>query len=138
LSNFQNVLEGIRAGSRLPFLKKTEIFDNFLKFANGMYDLGITMELRWVPSHSGVEGNERVDELVKRFRRSGQAILAPHSSLPILSNITVMAGSLDSLRQALLEIKPQITHGTEGNGDTAEMEASVVFQELTDRACSPP
>jgi ribonuclease HI len=35
-----------------------------------MYDLGIAVDLRWVASHSGVEGSERVNELVKRFRRA--------------------------------------------------------------------
>ena len=58
------------------FLTKTEILDSFLAFANCMYDVGIAVELRWVPSHFRVEGNERVDELAKRLRRSAQSVLA--------------------------------------------------------------
>jgi hypothetical protein len=80
-----------------------------------MYDHEITLELRWVHSHSGVEGNERVDELFKRLRRSGQAVLAHKSTIPILSNVTVTAGSLDSLRQALVGNTTQTTHNTGNN-----------------------
>ncbi|KAF2124483.1 hypothetical protein P153DRAFT_411527 [Dothidotthia symphoricarpi CBS 119687] len=137
-SDCQQVLQDLRAGSRLPFLTKTEMLGSLLAFANCMYDLGIAVELRWVPSHSGVEGNERVDELAKQLRRSGQSILAQKSPLRNLSNITVSAGSLESLRQALVENITQTTHGTEGNSNKVDMEASIEFEKLTGQASPPP
>lgn len=95
------------------------------------------MELRWVPSHSRVKGEERVDELAKRLRRSGQSILAQESPLPNLSNVTVSTCSLESLRQVLVENMTQTTHGTMSNSSKVEMEASVGIEKLTGRV-SPP
>jgi hypothetical protein len=79
------------------------MLESLLAPASCMYDQGIVVEFRWVPAHSGVEGNERVDELVKRLRKSAQSLLAQESPLPILSNVTVTTGSLEGLRQALFE-----------------------------------
>ena len=64
----QAILEGIRANSTFSILSRPDWIANLLAYANMLYDLGITAELRWVPAHSSVEGNERVDELAKRCR----------------------------------------------------------------------
>ena len=70
-------------------------------YANMLYDLGITAELRWVPAHSSVEGNERVDELARRFRRSAQSILAKEQPGLILNHVTVTPSSAELPRQVL-------------------------------------
>jgi hypothetical protein len=142
LSDCMPVLLNLRSGSRLPFLRKMEMLESFLAFANCRYDQGIVVELRWVPAHSRVEGNERVDELVKRLRKSAQSLLAQESPLPILSNVTITIGSLEGLRQALFEHMTQTTHGREGNINEVKMEAKTEFEKLIDRAsptlCSIP
>ncbi|KAL9621677.1 MAG: hypothetical protein Q9160_003930 [Pyrenula sp. 1 TL-2023] len=99
-SDCQSILHGIRAKSPLNSLSKRDMVDNLFYYANSLYDLGITTELRWVPSHSSVEGNERVDELAKQVRRSAQFILAQKSPNSTLNYVTVTPGLLGSLHQA--------------------------------------
>jgi hypothetical protein len=85
-----------------------------------------------VPAHSRVEGNEQVDELVKRLRKSAQSLLVQESPLPILSNVTITTGSLEGLRQALFEHMTQTTHGKEGNINEVKVQAKTEFEKLTD------
>jgi hypothetical protein len=114
------------------------MLESLLAFASCIYDQGIVVELRWVPARYRVEGNERVDELVKRLRKSAQSLLAQESPLPILSNVTITTGSLEGLRQALFEHMTQTTHGKQGNINEVKMEAKTEFEKLTDRASPTP
>ena len=101
-SDCQSVLQCIKKKSTFISLSKTDLVNSFFLYANSLYDLGITVKLRWVPSHSSLEGNERVDALAKQVRRSVQSVLAQGSPDFILNNVTVTPGSPGSLRQALL------------------------------------
>ena len=98
----QTILEGIRANSTFGILSRLDWIVNLLAYANTLYDLGITAELRWVPAHSSVEGNEQVDELAKRFRRSAQSILAEAQRDISLRHVTITSSSEELLRQILL------------------------------------
>jgi len=98
----QTLLEGIRANSTFSILSRPDWIANLLAYANMLYDLGITAELRWVPAHSSVEGNERVDELAKRCRRSVQSILAKAQRDISLRHVTVTSSSAELLCQIIL------------------------------------
>ena len=101
LSDCQNILKGLRGKSRFSSLTTPGLVDALFLYANSFYDLGITVELRWVPSHSSVEGNERVDELAKQIRRSAQSILAQEAPNHIIKDLTITSSSRESLRQDL-------------------------------------
>lgn len=90
----QHLLHGLKAGSGLPYLSLKEKLSTLSTYANLLYDLGISVELRWLPSHFAVEGNEQVNELGTRFRRSGQGIMAREFLDHIVSDVIVTAGSL--------------------------------------------
>lgn len=97
----QSILQGIRSKSTFSFLSKPDWITSLFTYANLLYDLGITAELRWIPAHSSVEGNERVDELAKRFRRSAQSILAKEQPDLILHHVSITPSSAELLRQVL-------------------------------------
>jgi hypothetical protein len=53
----QSILEGIRSKSTFSFLSNPDLIPSLFTYANMLYDLGITAELRWIPVYSSVEGN---------------------------------------------------------------------------------
>jgi ribonuclease HI len=107
LSDCQGVLHGMRTGSLYTILSRIDLVAGFLGDANSLYDDGISVELRWVPAHSDVEGNNLVDELATRVRRSAQYLLAQEAPGLEIDQVTT-PGSLHSLHQALLgDIVPQ-------------------------------
>ncbi|KAF2470842.1 uncharacterized protein BDR25DRAFT_354751 [Lindgomyces ingoldianus] len=99
----QSILQGIKSKSTFSFLSKPDWIMNLFTYANMLYDVGITVELRWVPAHSAVEGNERVDELAKRFRRAARSILAKEQPDLILRHVTIITTSEELLRQDLFQ-----------------------------------
>ncbi|KAH8708348.1 hypothetical protein GQ44DRAFT_469778 [Phaeosphaeriaceae sp. PMI808] len=103
LSDCQSVLHRIQRRSKSTSLLDTRLLGSLLRYANSLYDMGITVELRWSLAHAYVEGNEQVDELAKRFRRSAQYILIRELPDIMVKHVTVTSGSLESLRQALFE-----------------------------------
>ncbi|WEW57695.1 hypothetical protein PRK78_003162 [Emydomyces testavorans] len=96
----QSILQGIRSKSTFSFLSRPDWITSLFTYANMLYDLGITAELRWIPAHS-VEGNERVDELAKHCRRSAQSILAKEQPDLTLNHVTITPSSTELLRQVL-------------------------------------
>ncbi|KAF2490254.1 hypothetical protein BU16DRAFT_147712 [Lophium mytilinum] len=103
LTDCQSLLQGIQSRSIFSFLSNPDWMKSLLTYANMLYDVGITVELRWVPAHSSVEGNERVDELVKRFRRAAAFILAKEQPDLILRHVTITPCSEELLRQFILQ-----------------------------------
>ncbi|KAK2754715.1 hypothetical protein FQN54_006848 [Arachnomyces sp. PD_36] len=102
-SDCQSLLEGIRANSTFSILSRPDWIVNLLAYANMLYNLGITAELRWVPAHSSVEGNERVDELARQSRRAAQFILTQAQRDINLCHVTITSSSEELLRQILLQ-----------------------------------
>jgi hypothetical protein len=101
----QSVLSGLKSRSNFRHIIRKDVLEDVIMYANSLYDQGIIVELRWVPAHSSIEGNERVDKLAKRFRRSAQALLAkgPRDHVaPALKHFTVTPCSTRELHQALL------------------------------------
>jgi ribonuclease HI len=114
-SDCQAALQGIRSKSTFSYLSCPDLISSLFTHANMLYDLGIIAELRWIPAHSSVEGNERVDELAKRFRRSAEAILAKGPSPDLILNyVTITPGSEESLHQVFLA---KLMHNKENNGE---------------------
>lgn len=101
-SDCQCLLRGIRSKSMFSFLSKPDWVENLLIYANMLYDLGITVELQWVPAHSSVEGNERVDKLARRVRRSAQYVIAKERPDLILQQVSITPSPEELIRQILL------------------------------------
>jgi ribonuclease HI len=99
----QSILQGIQSKSTFSFLSDRDLITSLFMYANMLYNVGITVELRWVPAHSSVEGNERVDELAKRFRRAARSILAKEQPELILRYVTISPSSEELLRQVLFQ-----------------------------------
>jgi ribonuclease HI len=97
-SDCQTVLEGIKARRMFHYLPKKDVLYDVFTYANSLYDLGILVELRWIPSHS-IEGNERVDELANQCRRTAQALLAQTRQDVILKDVAL--SSPEELHQTL-------------------------------------
>lgn len=95
LSDCQQVLRGIRSGWGYTSLSNRDLHSGLLSYANLLYDLGITVELRWVPAHSSIEGNEQVDQLAMRARRTTEHNLAREQPGLVLKNITLGSTSMD-------------------------------------------
>ena len=95
----QSILDGLIAKSKFSYLSKPDWITNLFTYANMLYDLGITAELRWVPSHSSVEGNERVDKLAVRLRRYGQSLLPQDEPEFILFHVQIPPNSAELLRE---------------------------------------
>ena len=104
-SDCQAILKGLKTKSKFTSLSSKDVLNNTLKHANSMYDLGITVKLQWVPAHSNLEGNERVNELAKRYRRIGESILAgkPHYGTSMSEGVTLrlLTGLSDDFYHAL-------------------------------------
>lgn len=65
----QSVLEALLAGGAHARSRHESIMRiNALIFRLGMQ--GIQVEMHWVPGHSGVEGNDKADQVAKEVRRS--------------------------------------------------------------------
>ena len=99
----QAVLHGLKKKSTFPGISRSEFVNGLLRYANSLYDLGITVELQWVPAHSAVEGNERVDKLATGYRRTAQLLIDQEAPGLVVNNVTITPGSLPSLRQALFD-----------------------------------
>jgi hypothetical protein len=67
-------------------------------YANSLYDLGISVELRWCPAHSSIEGNERADKLAEGCRKFVQTFLARTPSDVIL-DVTMTLSSLEEVNR---------------------------------------
>jgi ribonuclease HI len=95
----QSILQGIIISkSKFSFLSKPDWITGLFRYANLLYDDGITAELRWVPAHSSVESNERVDKPAGRFRRYARSILAEAQPDLILNHISLTPSSVELLR----------------------------------------
>ncbi len=68
--------------SELHGLRRKDVKDDLFVLANSLYDMGITVELRWVPAHAGIEGNERVDKLASRSSKAAISLLAKKDCHP--------------------------------------------------------
>ncbi|KAF2434071.1 hypothetical protein EJ08DRAFT_694096 [Tothia fuscella] len=97
----QSILEGIKSKSAFSYLSNPDWIPSLFTYANMLYEVGITVELRWVPAHSSVEGNERADELAKRLRRTVGIIIADNLPGLILSHVTITPSSEEILRDFL-------------------------------------
>jgi ribonuclease HI len=106
LTDCQSLLYGLRKNSRFGALSTTKWITNLLRYANMLYDFGITVELRWVPGYAGIEGNERVDKLAKRFRKSAQSILSGLQQNISLHYVTA-ASDVEELINRILSYETQ-------------------------------
>ena len=65
--------------------------------AKSLVDRGNTITLRWTPSHEGIEGNERADEMAKRAAEEREGVASPRflkeASLSHLTRATTEARS---------------------------------------------
>ena len=66
-SDCQSILQCLRTRKPFRSLRMKDIANNTFMYANELYNLGIIVELRWVPGHALIEGNERVDKLAEPF-----------------------------------------------------------------------
>jgi hypothetical protein len=105
LSDCQNALRSSRMQGRSTALTKPGLVDALFFYANSFYDSGIAVEIRWVPAHVGVEGNERVDVLATQIRRSAQFILGREAPNYVVKDLTLTSSSRGSFRRALLATK---------------------------------
>ena len=89
-------------------------------------------------AHSGMEGNERVDELATRFRKWRWRILSQEAPLCVLDNVVVTGNSLEALRQALVGETVQNRHGEEDNSNKNDVETCIELENLTSQELPPP
>ena len=102
-SDSQTVLKGLRDQSTFSFLLGKDVLDGILRYANQFYDLGLSVELRWVPGHSRVGGNERVDKLARRSRKLAVDFLSQRQLKTRVRNV-ITAKSSRMLRRNLLRL----------------------------------
>jgi len=103
-SDSQCALKGLRNQSNFPFIPNTDAKNSILRYANQLYDVGIIVELRWVPGHSRVEGNERVDKLARRSGRLARHYLSQKPLQTKLRHVTITADSSRMLRKNLRKL----------------------------------
>jgi ribonuclease HI len=102
-SDSQSMLSGIKNESAFAFLRERYIINGIFERAHAIYDLGIQMELHWVPGDAHVKAHERVDGCAREYRRSA-ASLRPRLSSECdasLKSITVIPGPLATARENL-------------------------------------
>jgi ribonuclease HI len=114
-SDCQSILEGIRTKSTFAFLPNKDVVNNVFMYANSLFNLGITVELRWTPAHSSIEGNERVDKLAKQCRRIAQGLLAQKLPDVMLKHVTIALSSPEEPHQTLLS---WVTHQLQKDKDS--------------------
>jgi ribonuclease HI len=124
-SDSHSILHGIRNSSAFTSLLSPKLLSGLLRYANELHDLGIDVELRWVPAHSKIEGNERVDGLVRQYRKAAERTLAQVSPQAVIRNVTVMPGSLESLREALFRHVTQNIHKKKSKKKRRTVEAEM-------------
>ncbi|PSN60209.1 hypothetical protein BS50DRAFT_593982 [Corynespora cassiicola Philippines] len=101
LSDCQSILKGLRNASKFRSSITSELVDELFFYANSFYDSGVTVEIRWVPAHSFVAGNERVDEVATHVRRSAQRILTQEAPSRFVKDLTLTSLSMESIYEAL-------------------------------------
>jgi ribonuclease HI len=77
-SDCQVVLNKLPTQSIFDYVPKKWIH-NLFRHANSLSDLGITVDLQWVPKFCRVEGHVRVDRLARKTRTSSKKYYAPRS-----------------------------------------------------------
>ncbi len=92
-SDCQSVLTGIRKQSRFECLSDLVMLKTLFRHANELYDLGVIAELHWVPAHSGVEGNEKVDRVARRVRKHVASYLKKWKLSRVFRNVAVNPAS---------------------------------------------
>jgi len=124
LSDCQTVVRGIRDRTLPRHLCDTSWATSLFWYANMLNDLGIVVELRWVPGHSKVEGNEQVDVLARQSRVCAQMWLGQNVQDLMLQNVTIMARSRQSI---LLAIRRKIDWRAGNEKDYEEL----CYEEIT-------
>ncbi|KAF2666173.1 hypothetical protein BT63DRAFT_458536 [Microthyrium microscopicum] len=99
LSDCLGLLEGLKRRETFTYFSRPELRNSLVKYANILYDLGIIVELRWVPAHEGIEGNERADTLATVLRRSVQSMMIEHWPGLTLQDVTITPCSAHSMLQ---------------------------------------
>ena len=113
-SDSQPVLKGLRDQSTFSFLPGKGVMDDVLWYANRLYDLGLNVELRWVPGHSHVKGNERVDKLARRSRKLAVEFLSQAPPKTKVRNAIIITQSSRMDRRNLPSlIALQLSKGSE-------------------------
>jgi ribonuclease HI len=109
-SDSQCALKGLRDHSSFPFLPEKDAIYSILRCANQLYDVGVDVELRWVPGHSRVIGNVRVDKLARQSRRATERHFLDGRWRRWLQNIVVTAESSEHLRKNLQKLTRSRLH----------------------------
>jgi hypothetical protein len=63
------MFSGIKNESSFASLREMHIINGIFERANTLYDLGVRVELHWVPGHAHIEPHDRVDECARDDRR---------------------------------------------------------------------
>jgi ribonuclease HI len=50
----QSVLDSLKAQRSFNWLPKKDVLNDVFRYVNSLYDLGISVELRWCPAHSSI------------------------------------------------------------------------------------
>ena len=69
-------LQALRAGKSTT---RQSIINECLRIIRSIHEQGSDVRLLWVPSHIGVEGNERADQLAKQGCIDGTPLTMPHT-----------------------------------------------------------